>query len=154
MPEYKIILQLEGPTSKPRQAFSSVPPLPVDDIYAVLLFGRPLSGLDPDDKSAAQKSNQIVSQGILSLAVLYYFAGSPIESIGYDPESNEVSAQIGLGAKNSLRVGGSGSGLNSAGVRRALGKGWYIDSSVERTTNKNGTSGGGYGVLLERIISY
>lgn len=154
LPEYKIILQLEGPTSKPRQAFSSQPPLPVDDIYAVLLFGRPLSGLDPDDKTAAQKSNQMISQGVLSLAVLYYFAGSPIESIGYDPESNEVSAQIGLGAKNSLRVGGSGSGLNSAGVRRALGKGWYIDSSVERTTIKNGTSGGGYGVLLERIISY
>lgn len=154
LPEYKITLQLEGPTSKPRQAFSSQPPLPVDDIYAVLLFGRPLSGLDPDDKTAAQKSNQLISQGVLSLAVLYYFAGSPIESIGYDPESNEVSAQIGLGAKNSLRVGGSGSGLNSAGVRRALGKGWYIDSSVERTTNKNGASGGGYGVLLERIISY
>ena len=154
LPEYKIILQLEGPTSKPRQAFSSVPPLPVDDIYAVLLFGRPLSGLDPDDKSAAQKSNQILSQGILSLAVLYYFAGSPVESIGYDPESNEVSAQIGLGAKNSLRVGGSGSGLNSAGVRRALGKGWYIDSSVQKTTKPNGGSGGDYGVLLERIISY
>lgn len=154
LPEYKIVLQLEGPTSNPRQAFSSVPPLPVDDIYAVLLFGRPLSGLDPDDKSAAQRTNQILSQGILSLAVLYYFAGSPIESIGFDPESNEVSAQIGLGAKNSLRVGGSGSGLNSAGVRRALGKGWYIDSSVQKTTKQNGTSGGDYGVLLERIISY
>jgi len=154
LPEYKIVLQLEGPTSNPRQAFSSVPPLPIDDIYAVLLFGRPLSGLDPDDKSAAQKTNQIVSQGILSLAVLYYFAGSPIESIGFNPESNEVSAQIGLGAKNSLRVGGSGSGLNSAGVRRALGKGWYIDSSVQKTTKQNGSSGGDYGVLLERIISY
>lgn len=154
LPEYTITLELEGPRSKPRQVFSSKPPLPVDDIYAVLLFGRPLSGLDPDDKTAAQKSNQLISQGVLSLAVLYYFAGSPIESIGYDPESNEVSAQIGLGAKNSLRVGGGGSGLNSAGVRRALGKGWYIDSSVERTTNKNGVSGGGYGVLLERIISY
>lgn len=154
LPEYTITLQLEGPTSKPRQAFSSQPPLPVDDIYAVLLFGRPLSGLDADDKTAAQKSNQLISQGVLSLAVLYYFAGSPIESIGYDPESNEVSAQIGLGSKNSLRVEGSGSGLNSAGVRRALGKGWYIDSSVQKTTNKNGTSGGDYGVLLERIISY
>jgi hypothetical protein len=154
LPEYTITLQLEGPTSKPRQAFSSQPPLPVDDIYAVLLFGRPLSGLDADDKTAAQKSNQIISQGVLSLAVLYYFAGSPIESIGYDPDSNEVSAQIGLGAKNSLRVEGSGSGLNSAGVRRALGKGWYIDSSVQKTSNKNGASGGDYGVLLERIISY
>ena len=105
-------------------------------------------------KNEKTKSNQIISQGVLSLAVLYYFAGSPIESIGYDPESNEVSAQIGLGAKNSLRVEGSGSGLNSAGVRRALGKGWYIDSSVQKTTNKGGASGGNYGVLLERIISY
>lgn len=154
LPEYTITLQLEGPTSKPRQAFSSRPPLPMDDIYAVLLFGRPLSGLDADDKTAVQKSNQIISQSVLSLAVLYYFAGSPIESIGYDPDSKEVSAQIGLGAKNSIRVEGSGSGLNSAGVRRALGKGWYIDSSVQKTTNKNGVSGGDYGVLLERIISY
>jgi hypothetical protein len=152
LPEYKITLQLEGPMSKPRQAFSSQPPLPVDDIYAVLLFGRPLSGLDPDDKSAAKNTNQILSQGILSLAVLYYFAGSPVESLGYDPESNEVVAQIGLGAKNSLRVGGSGDGLNSAGVRRALGKGWYIDSSVQRTTKQSDTND--YGVLLERVISY
>lgn len=154
LPEYRVTLVLEGPTSKPRQAFSSQPPLPVDDIYAVLLFGRPMSDLDSDDKTSAQKTNQIISQGVLSLAVLYYFAGSPIESIGYNPDSNAVSAQIGLGSKSSLRVEGSGSGLNSAGVRRALGKGWYIDSSVQKTTTKNGTSGGDYGVLLERIISY
>ena len=154
LPQYKITLELEGPSSKPRQAFSSDPPLPIDDIYAVLLFGRPLSSLDPDDKTAAQKSNQLISQGVLSLAVLYYFAGSPIESIGYDPESNEVSAQFGLGEKNSLRVGGTGEGLNSASVRRAIGKGWYIDSSVQKSSNTSGSGGGDYGVLLERIISY
>ena len=154
LPEYTITLQMEGPASKPRQVFSSRPPLPLDDIYAVLLFGRPLSGLDPDDKTASQKSGQLISQGFLSLAVLYYFAGSPIESIGYDPGSNEVSAQIGLGSKNSLRVEGSAGGLNSAGVRRSLGKGWYIDSSVQRSSNKGGSTGGDYGVLLERIISY
>jgi hypothetical protein len=152
LPEYKITLDLEGPMSKPRQAFSSKPPLPQDDIYAVLLFGRPLSGLDPDDKTAAKSSGQIVSQGILSLAVLYYFAGSPIESLGYDSQSKEVEAQVGLGSKNSLRLGGSGTGLNSAGVRRSLGKGWYIDSSVQRSTKQTGANN--YGVLLERIISY
>lgn len=152
LPEYKISLDLEGPLSKPRQAFASQPPLPLDDIYAVLLFGRPLSSLDPDDKTAAKNSNQIISQGILSLAVLYYFAGTPIESLGYDSQSKEVEAQVGLGSKNSLRVGGSGTGLNSAGVRRSLGKGWYIDSSVQRTSNQK--SSNNYGVLLERIISY
>ncbi len=153
LPEYKVTLDLEGPLSDPRQAFSSEPPLPLDDIYAVILFGRPLSALDPDDRTAAKKSNQLLSQGILSLAVLYYFAGSPVESLGYDPDSNELSAQIGLGSKNSLRIGGSGQGLNSAGVRRSLGKGWYIDSSVQKST-KDGVSTGDYGVLLERVISY
>lgn len=154
LPEYFITMELEGPISKPRQAFSSTPSLPIDDIYAVLLFGRPLSALDPDDKLAAKKTNQILSQGILSLGVLYYFAGSPVESLGYNPDSNELSASIGLGAKNSLRIGGSGTGLNSAGIRRSLGKGWYIDSSVQKSTAKNGTSSSDYGVLLERIISY
>ena len=154
LPEFFITMELEGPISKPRQAFSSTPALPLDDIYAVLLFGRPLSALDPDDKLAAQKTNQILSRGILSLGVLYYFAGSPVESLGYNPDSNELSASIGLGTKNSLRVGGSGTGLNSAGIRRSLGKGWYIDSSVQKSTAKNGTSSGDYGVLLERIISY
>lgn len=155
LPEYLITLELEGPISKPRQVFSSKPALPLDDIYAVILFGRPLEGLDPDDRTAAKKTNQILSQGILSLAVLYYFAGSPVESLGYDPESNELSASIGLGSKNSLRVGGTtGSGLNSAGIRRSLGKGWYIDSSVQKSTTAAGSSSGDYGVLLERIISY
>jgi hypothetical protein len=154
LPEYLITMDLEGPISKPRQAFSSVPALPIDDIYAVILFGRPLQDLDADDKISAKNTNQILSQGVLSLAVLYYFAGSPVESLGYDPKSNELSAQVGLGSKNSLRVGGTGNGLNSAGIRHTLGKGWYIESSVQKTTTVNGASTGDYGVLLERIISY
>ncbi len=152
LPEYKITLKLEGPLSKPRQAFSSVPPLPLDDIYAVILFGRPLSNLEDEDRGNAQNAGQVLSKGILSLAILYYFAGSPVESIGYDPDAQLVSAQFGLGSKSSIRVTGEEGGLNSAGVRRSLGKGWYIDSSVQRAaTNSQGED---FGVMLERIISY
>ncbi|MBC7537443.1 MAG: translocation/assembly module TamB domain-containing protein [Bacteriovorax sp.] len=153
LPQYLITLNLEGPITKPRQAFRSSPPLSQDDIYAVLLFGQPLSGLGTDDKTAAKSAGQILSQGILSLAVLYYFAGSPVQSLGYDPESKALAAQIGLGAKNSLRVSTESGGLNSAGVRRSLGKGWYIDSSVQKSTGSF-SSATDYGVLLERIISY
>lgn len=150
LPEYKITLDLEGPINQPRHAFKSVPPLPLDDIYSVLLFGQPLSSLEDTDKEDAQKTSELLSKGILSLAVLYYFAGTPVESIGYDPDTDMVTAQVGLGEKSSLHLTGEQGGLNSAGVRRSLGKGWYIDSSVQKSSGPNND----FGVLLERIISY
>ncbi|HXH76619.1 MAG TPA: translocation/assembly module TamB domain-containing protein [Bacteriovoracaceae bacterium] len=154
LPEYKITLSLKGPISKPRHAFTSSPPLPQNDIYAVLLFGRPMADLNPDDKSASQKTSQLLSQGILSLSVLYFLAGSPVEYVGLDPETGGATAQIGLGSKSSLRVGGGDTGVNSTAVRRSLGKGWYLDTSVQNSNSANTTQERTYGVLLERIIAY
>lgn len=154
LPEYKITLKLEGPVSKPRYAFTSEPPLPQNDIYAVLLFGRPMADLDPDDKSSAQQTNKLLSQGILSLSVLYFLAGSPVEYVGYDPGSKNAVAQFGLGNKTSLRVGGGGDGINSSAIRRSLGKGWYLDTSVQNSSQPANSDSKNYGVLLERIITY
>lgn len=157
LPEYKITMDLEGPISQPRYAFSSKPPLSRNDIYSVLLFGRPLDDLDPDDKRSASQTNQILAQGIMSLSVLYFLAGSPVEYIGYDPNSKSATAQFRLGSKSSLRVGGDSEGLNSTGVRQTIGKGWYIDTSATSTQKSaTGTTGNArdYGVMLERIISY
>lgn len=153
LPEYKITLDLEGPVNKPRYSFRSDPPLPQNDIYAVLLFGRPLQDLDPDDKTAAQKTNEILANGILSLSVLYFLAGSPVEYVGFDPESKNATAQFGLGRKTSLRVGGGQEGMNS-GIRHSLGKGWYIDTSVQNKEKRATENAQNYGVLLERVIAY
>ncbi|WPU64336.1 translocation/assembly module TamB domain-containing protein [Peredibacter starrii] len=157
LPEYKITMDLEGPISQPRYAFSSKPPLSRNDIYSVLLFGRPLEDLNPDDKRSASQTNQILAQGIMSLSVLYFLAGSPVEYIGYDPNSKTATAQFRLGSKSSLRVGGDSEGLNSTGIRQTIGKGWYIDTSATSTQKSStGTTGNArdYGVMLERIISY
>lgn len=156
LPEYKITMDLEGPISKPRYAFSSVPPLSRNDIYSVLLFGRPMAELDPDDKRAAGQTNQILAQGIMSLSVLYFLAGSPVEYIGYDPDSKSATAQFRLGSKSSLRVGGDSEGLNSTGIRQSIGKGWYIDTSAtsSQKTSTSSSTARDYGVLLERIMAY
>lgn len=154
LPEYKITLNFEGPVSNPRHSFTSEPPLPQSDIYSVLLFGRPMADLNPDDKAAAGRTNQLLSQGILSLSVLYFLAGSPVEYIGYDPETRGATAQIGLGSKSSLRVGTGAGGSTSTSVRRSLGKGWYLDTSVLNNTGTESSRNQNYGVLLERIISY
>ena len=154
LPEYKITLTLEGPVSKPRYSFRSEPPLPQNDIYAVLLFGRPLADLNPDDKTAAQKTNQILSQGILSLSVLYFLSGSPVEYVGFDPDSKNATAQFGLSRKTSLRVGGGEEGMNAGGLRHSLGRGWYIDTSVQNRQNQPTDDKKNYGVILERVIAY
>lgn len=156
LPEYKVTMKIEGPMESPRYAFSSEPPLPENDIYAVLLFGRPMNELGTEDKTAASRTNQILAQGLLSLSTLYFLAGSPVEYVGYDPESRSATAQIGLGSKSSLRVGGGREGVNSTAIRRSLGKGWYLDTSVQDTStgDSNTTQRQNYGVLLERIIAY
>lgn len=154
LPEYKVTMELEGPVSKPRYAFRSEPPLPQNDIYAVLLFGRPLADLDPDDKTAAQKTNQILANGVLSLSVLYFLSGSPVEYVGFDPGSQTATAQFGLTKKTSLRVGGGQEGMNSGGLRHSLGKGWYIDTTVQDTQERATEDTSNYGVLLERVIAY
>ena len=153
LPEYKITLKLEGPLSDPRHAFSSDPPLPKNDIYAVLLFGRPMSDLGADDKSSARATNKLLAQGILSLSVLYFLSGSPVEYVGYDPDTGRANAQIGLDQKTSLKVG-AGEGGGSTGVRRSLGKGWYLDTSVQQNNDPSNDDVRNYGVLLERIIAY
>ena len=156
LPEYKITMDLEGPIKAPHYAFSSKPPLPKNDIYSVLLFGRPLADLDPDDNRAAAQTNQVLAQGIMSLSVLYFLAGSPVEYVGYDPESKTASAQFRLGSKSSLKVGRDSEGANTTGIRQSIGKGWYVDTSAtntQKTTTENNNSRD-YGVLLERIISY
>lgn len=154
LPEYKITMELEGPVGQPRYVFRSEPPLPQDDIYAVLLFGRPLQDLGTEDKTSAQRTNEILANGILSLSVLYFLAGSPVEYVGFDPESGNATAQIGLTNKTSLRVGGGQEGMNSGGVRHSLGKGWYIDTSVQSPQNQTTNARNDYGVLLERVIAY
>lgn len=153
LPEYKINMEIEGPTGSPEVIFTSDPPLPQSDIYAVLLFGRPMSSLSPEDQSSAQSIDRLLSQGILSLSVLYFLAGSPVEYVGFNPDSGEARAQIGLGSKTSLTVG-AGNGTKSTGVRRSLGKGWYLDTSVQNNSDKTQGSPNNYGVLLEKIIAY
>lgn len=155
LPEYKVKLVMEGPLSSPRYLFTSEPPLPQSDIYSVLLFGRPLRDMGGDDTMAAQQTRQLLGQGLLSLSVLYILSGTPIEYIGYDAQSKEATAQVGLGNKNSLRVSSGESGRKSTGIRRSLGRGWYLDTSVQTPNNTNSDKGNkDYGVFLERIISY
>lgn len=151
LPEYTVTLEMTGPSDQLQTHFSSVPLLPQDDIFAVLLFGRPMNDLDESARQDASQGARRISQGLLSLSTLYFFAGSPVESLGYNPDKAEVSAQFGISEKSSLRVSTAQDGTRGAGVRRSLGGGWSIDTSVEQNQTEGRSS---QAVLLERVLAY
>ncbi len=79
---------------------------------------------------------------------------APVEYVGFDPDSKNATAQFGLTRKTSLRVGGGQEGMNAGGLRHSLGKGWYVDSTVQKSQSPSTEDRKNYGVILERVIAY
>ncbi len=152
LPEHRIRMKVEGLLREPQYVFESTPPLSQEDIMAVLLFGRPLEELDPDSHDSLAQSRQIISRGLFSIGSLYIFSGTPIQSVGYDPQSQMLSARVRVSGRDSLRIKAGESGVGSLALRRSLGSGWYIDTSVQQTANDESLKD--FGLLLERVIAY
>jgi hypothetical protein len=152
LPEYEIFLKIEGTLDSPRTAFESKPPLSTDDIYSVLLFGRPMSELDPEGRQGISRVQAGLAQGFFSLSTLYLLAGSRIESLGFDPSSNDVTAQLRLDKRHTLRLG-TQEGQGTVALRRSLGGGWFIESSAQEPSQA-GEQNTKFGLLLQRVIAY
>jgi hypothetical protein len=150
LPDYTVTANLEGTTDQPVVSLSSKPPLSENDIYSVLVFGKPMSGLETDQQSSLAAARQTFAAGLFSLTSLYFLGSTPIESIYFDPESGEATARVRLDSKSSVSVGGDTSDVNRVEVRRSLGKGWYIQAGVRDLDQGTET----YGTSVEKVISY
>lgn len=130
--DYAITILLLGQVSDPQVRFVSDPPLDDDQIVSVLLFGRPQHELGDDEKSTVANTKTAMADAVLGLGSLYFLASTPIESVGYDPDSGRVIARVGLGGGASIELGAgsqdSGSGL---GFRKRLSKDFLFRSDVE-----------------------
>ena len=129
--EYDIQIQLLGTTSEPEIRLSSTPPLERDQIISVLIFGRPLGDLDDDEKRSVSNLNAAFAEAALGISSLYLLASTPIESIGYDPDRELVTANVGLGGGTSLELGAGGD-ASSVGIRKRLSSEFIFRSEVER----------------------
>ncbi|MBC7691280.1 MAG: translocation/assembly module TamB domain-containing protein [Methylotenera sp.] len=144
--DYVIRILIYGTSDKPQVKMVSEPPLAEDQLVAVLLFGRPLQELEPTQGESVGNAKAAMADGAVGLASLYVLASTPIESLGYDPESREVSAKVKLGEGTSLNLGTSAAGSEHIGVRRRLSKHWTVTtdfangSSGSSATEQNGLS--------------
>ncbi len=127
--DYTITILVVGTTAKPKVRFMSDPPLPENQILAVLLFGQKLDSLDPEQSEASSKTGDALREGALSLLSLYYLSSLNIQSVDYDPQTGNVELRYSLGEGTSLSVS-EGGGEEMVGIRRRLSKRWSITTAL------------------------
>lgn len=136
--EYTIRMLVMGAMREPQVRFYSDPPLDDDQIVSVLLFGRPSRELGEDEQASVASLQAAFTDAVLSVSSLYLLASTPVESVGYDPEKQRVTARVGLGGGTSLELGGGSAERGSGvGIRKRLSSDFLFRSDVETL----GTSG-------------
>jgi hypothetical protein len=124
--DYTIHANLYGTLDEPVIKFVSNPPLSDQDVISVLLFGRTSEDLDSGETQSVGNVRSAITNRGLGLASLYLLASTPVESVGYDPESGTFSAKFKLAAGTSLNVAESQKQLESLGIKQRVGKHWAI----------------------------
>jgi hypothetical protein len=145
--DYTMRILLSGTAEKPWVHLVSDPPLPENQLIAVLLFGRPIDELDPDQAISAGHARDALADGAINLVSLYLLAATPIESIGYDPGTGVFSAKVRLASGTSLNVGAGPGELQSVGISKRISRRWRITTELTRPDAAG--VGGGLSALLE-----
>ena len=147
--DYRVYILLSGTTDSANITLQSDPPLPRDQALALLLYGKSPDLLDADQNASVKNADAAATNGALSLASLYIFASTPIETIGYDPNTNGVSAKVKLGNGTSLNVGANSQGLTDLGITKRLSKHWRIQTTLNEPGDQASQSGRSATTLLE-----
>ena len=137
--DYAITILLLGELADPQVRFASDPPLDDDQIVSVLLFGRPPYELSDDEKNSAANTKAAMADAVLGLGSLYLLASTPIQSVGYDPNTGRVVARVGLGGGASIELGAgdqvAGSGV---GFRKRISKNFTFRTEIETAATSSG----------------
>ncbi len=139
--DYAIFLKLFGTVEEPKYIFESEPPLSQSDILAVLLFGAKPELLEENKQRSVDETRAAIADGAISLLSMYYLASTPVESVGYNPDSGLFSARIALAEGLSLSVGRDSTDSNELGLRKRLGSGWIIDTSIRNRRDGQANKG-------------
>ena len=147
--DYAISIILLGELSDPQVRFVSDPPLDDNQIVSVLLFGRPQHELGEEDRSSVANTKTAMADAVLGLGSLYLLASTPVESVGYDPDTGRVIARVGLGGGASLELGaGARDKGQGVGFIKRLSKDFALRTELATAGT---TSGGGVSALIEWV---
>lgn len=132
-PEVDVDILLLGSTTKPRVEFESDPPLNRQQIISVLLFNKSLDELNEEEVSSATNISHAMSDGAFGLFSLIFLSSTPIQSIGYDPVSQNYTARLKIDDSTTLSIGSNFDERRQFTVRRRLGGPWSVRTELRQT---------------------
>jgi hypothetical protein len=137
--DYLVFLDILGTAGKPLYVFRSEPPLAQNEIIAVVLFGRTPTELDVDQMQSVDDMRGALADGAVNLLSMYYLATTPVESIGYNPQTKIFSARVRIQDGLSFSVGSYADTQSQVGIKKRLGGGWSVETSGthDEATNTN-----------------
>ena len=146
---------VQSTIEKPQIRLQSDPPLPENQILAALIFHKSLQDLDPDETSSVGNTSAALREGAIGIASLFALASTPIESVGYDPTTKQISAKVKLGSGTSLNLGSDTTGASQVGIRKRLSKHWTIETNLDYAHDSTvGTGGGGGGATASTFLEW
>jgi hypothetical protein len=130
--DYTITILLLGSLKAPDIKLTSEPPRPQNQLIAVLLFGKEMNDLDDDQLRSVDNFGGAAADGALSLASMYLLAATPVQSIGYNPQSRAFTAKINIGKGTSVNIGSDLGDYQKLGVQKRLARNWSVETYIER----------------------
>ena len=138
---YVISLLVAGLMESPAITLVSNPPLSEGDIISTLIYGEPADSLDEEGASSVGSMSAAIADRALALTSMFVLASTPIQSVGYNPQTKAFSARIKLGKKTSL-ITETGGTTKQVGIRQRIGKGWRITTSYGTDSDPSAITGG------------
>jgi len=133
--DYTITILILGTLKSPQVVLSSQPPRPQNQLIAVLLFGKEMNDLDDDQLKSVDNFGGAAADGALSLASMYLLASTPVQSVGYNPQTHAFTAKITIGKGTSVNIGSDLGDYQKLGVQKRLARDWSVETYIERNTD-------------------
>jgi hypothetical protein len=128
--DYRVDLRVSGSLEEPEIHLESEPPVPEEQLWSVLLFGRTFDDLDSWETESVGDTRAAVADRALSLAALYLLTATPVEGMTYDPSSGAVGLRLKLGQGASLRLGTNAEQRAVWGLRKRVSRSWTLIGGV------------------------
>ncbi|MCC7459792.1 MAG: translocation/assembly module TamB domain-containing protein, partial [Proteobacteria bacterium] len=132
--DYTIYVDIEQVAKKSYVTLSSEPPLSEDDIVSLILFNELASELDSTSNDSVQDTQAAMTKKTIGFLSFFALASTPIESVNYDPTTQQYSARVKLPGGFTGTVGSDWENSQQVGIRRRLGGKFVISAGVGTDT--------------------
>lgn len=119
--DYKIFVNMHQENKKTYVELTSEPPLSEDDIVSLILFNELSSSLDSTATGSVASTQDAMAKRTIGFFSFFLLASTPVESVNYDPSTQQFSARVKLPGGFTGTVGSDFDQAQEVGLRRRLG---------------------------------